>query len=117
MAQHSMMTSLNISVPVLDVAEAQVEADGLGQQGQQRSLLQLEGLQRSTVHSAKTVTDLIPDPDQEAMNAMILAINQQLSKDCRPLGMDCRVGDPVLLGHCGRKGACVRPPALQKDSS
>ena len=29
------------SVPVLDVAEAQVEADGLGQQGQQRSLLQL----------------------------------------------------------------------------
>ena len=29
------------SVPVLDVAEAQVEADGLGQQRQQRSLLQL----------------------------------------------------------------------------
>ena len=29
------------SVPVLDVAEAQVEADGLGQQGQQCSLLQL----------------------------------------------------------------------------
>ncbi len=28
-------------IPVLDVAEAQVEADGLGQQGQQRSLLQL----------------------------------------------------------------------------
>lgn len=29
------------SVPVLDVAEAQVEADGLSQQRQQRSLLQL----------------------------------------------------------------------------
>ena len=61
-----------------------------------------EGLQASTVQRAKTVTDLIPDADQEAVNAMILAINQQLSKDCRPLGMDCRVGDPVLLSHCGR---------------
>lgn len=61
-----------------------------------------EGLQTSTVHSAKTATDLVPDPDQEAMNAMIFAINQQLSKDCRPLGMDCRVGDPVLLSDCGR---------------
>ncbi len=61
-----------------------------------------EGLQTSTVHSAETVTDLVPDPDQEAMNAMVLAIDQQLSKDCRPLGVDCRVGDPVLLSHCGR---------------
>ena len=47
-----------------------------------------EGLQTSTVHSAKTVTDLVPDSDQEAMNAMIRAINQQLSKDRRPLGVD-----------------------------
>ncbi len=62
----------------------------------------LEGLQTSTVHRAKTVTDLVPDADQEAMNAMILAVNQQLSKDCGPLGVDCRVGDPILLSHCGR---------------
>ena len=61
-----------------------------------------EGLQTSTVHSAKTVTDLVPNPDQEAVNAMVLAIDQQLSKDRRPLGMDCRIGDPVLLSHCGR---------------
>lgn len=35
------------------------------------------------------------------MDAVVCAINQQLRKDCRPFGMHCRVGDPVLLGHCG----------------
>ena len=36
------------------------------------------------------------------MDAMVGTINQQLCKDCRPLGMHCRVGDPVLLGYSGR---------------
>ena len=35
------------------------------------------------------------------MDAVVCAINEQLCKDCRPLGMHCRVGDPVLLGYCG----------------
>lgn len=42
---------------------------------------------------------LISDANKEAMNAMICAVNQQLCKDCRPLGVHCRVGDPVLLSH------------------
>lgn len=45
--------------------------------------------------------DLIPDAHKEAMDAMIGAVNQQLGKDSRPLGMHSRVGDPVLLSYSG----------------
>ena len=45
--------------------------------------------------------DLISDAHKKAMDAVIGAIDEQLCKDCRPLGMHSRVGDPIFLCYCG----------------
>ena len=44
---------------------------------------------------------LVSDAHKEAVYAVVLAINHQLSKYGRPFGMHRAIGDPVLLGHCG----------------
>lgn len=48
-----------------------------------------------------SMTDLISDANKEAVYAVILVVNQQLSKDGRPFGMHRAVGNPVLLSYSG----------------
>ena len=46
---------------------------------------------------------LLADAHKEAVDALVAAADEQLRKDDGPLGVDCRVGDPVLLRQRGRR--------------